>query len=202
MQADRYSRMVGLLKVLLPLMALGLLSTLFLLSRVIDPEAEIPFADKEIQDRLRDQQVTGPIYHGTTADGDEISFAATKLITVPGQTGVNQAEDVEVTIDLVSGTRILLNAIVGHVDIASDRANLERDVVITTSSGYQIESDRLLTQLSTLQVESPGPVAADGPFGTLDAGAMRLSSGNDGKPAQLVFTNGVKLIYVPRDFQE
>jgi len=198
MQADRYSRMVGLLKVLLPLLALAILSTLFLLSRVIDPEAVIPFADKEIQDRLRDQQVTGPIYYGTTADGDQISFAAEKLITVQGQTGANEAENVEITMDLASGTNILVNAVRGRVDIAANRANLEGDVVITTSTGYQINSDQLNTQMSTLDVESPGPVQATGPFGTLDAGAMNLNAGKEGKPAQLVFTNGVKLIYEPK----
>ncbi len=202
MQADRYSQMVGLLKVVLPLAALALLSTLFLLSRVIDPEAVIPFADKEIQDRLRDQQVTGPIYYGTTADGDEISFAAETLITVPGQTGANEAEDVRVTMDLTSGTNIVLTAERGHVNIAANMVDLEGDVVITTTTGYQINSEMLITQMSTLDVESPGPVAATGPFGRLDSGAMSLSAGKDGKPAQLVFTNGVKLIYEPKLEQE
>lgn len=202
MQADRYSRMIGMLKVVLPLMALAILSTLFLLSRVIDPEAVIPFADKEIQDRLRDQQVTGPIYHATTADGDKISFAAEKLITVQGNTGANEAEDVTVTMDLNTGTNIVLNAARGHVDIAADRTNLEGDVVITTSTGYRINSDMLITQMSSLEVESPGAVHADGPVGTLDAGAMTLNAGKQGKPAQLVFTNGVKLVYEPKPDEE
>lgn len=202
MQADRYSQMVGLLKVVLPLMALALLSTLFLLSRAIDPEAEIPFADKEIQDRLRDQQVTGPIYYATTADGDQISFAAETLITVPGQTGANEAEDVTITLDLTSGTEILLRSMRGHVDIEADRADVDGNVVITTSTGYRILSDKLITQMSKVDVLSPGPVKADGPIGTLDAGRMALKSGKDRKPAQLVFTNGVKLVYDPKQDKE
>ena len=202
MQADRYSQLVGWLKVLLPLMALGLLSTLFLLSRVIDPDAVIPFADKEIQDRLRDQQVTGPIYHAVTADGDEISFAAQKLTTPQGQTGGNEAEDVEVVMDLASGAHIVLNAQRGHFDIEADSTELQGDVVINTSTGYRMTSDLLVTQMSTLDVNSPGPVAASGPVGTLDAGTMTLSAGKAGKPAQLVFTNGVKLIYTPEQSKE
>ena len=96
MQTDRYSKMVGWLKVLLPLIALGILSTLFLLSRVVDPEAVVPFADKEIQDRLRDQQVTGPVYSGVTADGDQLSFSAEKLTTPDIGNGTNLAQDVSV----------------------------------------------------------------------------------------------------------
>lgn len=202
MQADRYSRLVVWLKVLFPLMALALLSTLFLLSRAVDPEALIPFADKEIQDRLRDQQVTGPVYQSITADGDEISFSAEKLTTPPGEVGANQAEQVEVVMDLASGSSVFLNAETGHFNIAQDIANLQGDVVITTSTGYRIVSDQLITQISSLEVNSPGPVKADGPPGKLDAGTMTLSAGKQGKPAQLVFTNGVKLIYSPKQDEE
>ncbi len=48
MKVDRYSRMVALLKVSLPLIALGILSTLFLVSRAVDPPMTIPFADSEV----------------------------------------------------------------------------------------------------------------------------------------------------------
>ena len=53
---DRYSRMIVWLKVLLPLMALALLSTLFLLSRNVDPLASIPFAQAEIDERLKEKK--------------------------------------------------------------------------------------------------------------------------------------------------
>ncbi len=198
MKADRYSRMVGLLKVILPLMALALLSTLFLLSRVVDPEAVIPFADQEIQERLRDQQVTGPLYHGTSADGDKIAFAAEKLITLRGQAKTNSAEDVTVTIDMASGTQILLEAAIGRLNMVEDRADLEDDVTINTSTGYLITSDHLIAQLSALNVESPGPVAATGPLGRLDAGAMSLRTETNGETTQLLFTDGVKLLYDPK----
>ncbi len=202
MQADRYSRMVGWLKVLLPLMALALLSTLFLLSRAIDPETAIPFADKEIQDRLRDQQVTGPVYNAVTADGDAISFAAQKLTTPQQQAGANEAEDIEVVMDLASGSNVVMTAQRGLLDIEKDTADLTGDVVITTSTGYQITSDRLTTLMSSLQVTSPGPVRGNGPLGTLDAGAMVLNSGKAGETAHLVFTNRVKLVYRPKQDKE
>lgn len=202
MQADRYSQLVNWLKVLFPLMALGLLSTLFLISRVIDPESVIPFADKEIQDRLRDQQVTGPIYYALTADGDEISFQAETLTTPQGQTGANAAEDVEVTMDLTSGSQVVVTALNGLMNIEDDTAELTGDVLITTSTGYRIESDYLTAMMTRLNVVSPGPVDAEGPLGTLDAGAMTLESEKDQGAAQLVFTNGVKLIYNPKLYKE
>ena len=202
MQADRYSKMVLWLKVLLPLMALALLSTLFLLSRKVDPELAIPFADKEIQDRLRDQIVTGPFYFGTTVDGDEIAFSADTLTTPPDNVGTNRADSVNVVMDLASGAQVTLSSDTGFFDIAGNLADLQGNVVIITSSGYRVESDQMLAQLSSLDVRSPGPVHSVGPPGTLDAGKMVLSSSGDGGAAQLVFTNGVKLIYTPKQDKE
>lgn len=202
MQTDRYSQMVGWLKVLLPLIALGILSTLFLLSRVVDPEAVVPFADKEIQDRLRDQQVTGPVYSGVTADGDQLSFSAEKLTTPDIGNGTNLAQDVSVVMDLVSGSQVTLTSDQGLFDLPGNRADLDGNVVITTSTGYRVQSEQLISRLSSLDVESPGPVTGDGPFGVLNAGAMRLTQEPEQTAAQLVFTNGVKLVYDPNPNDE
>lgn len=202
MASDRYSRLVSWLKVLFPLAALGLLSTLFLLSRVIDPEAVIPFADKEIQDRLRDQQVTGPFFSGTTADGDQISFSAETLTTPQGQTSANRAEDVRAVINLTSGTEVVFVAAQASFDLAQDRADLTGDVLITTSTGFRVVTDALTSTLSALNIHSPGQVEGTGPPGVITAGEMRLSLPDNGDPAQLLFTNGVKLIYNPKQVEE
>lgn len=202
MHADSYSRWVSWLKVLFPLTALALLSTLFLISRAIDPETVIPFADKEIQDRLRNQQVTGPFFSGTTAAGDLISFSAETLKTPDGQTGSNRAEDVELVVGMSGGAKVNVTAQIAEFDIANDLAELSGDIVIMTSTQFRIVSDKLSSQLSVLNLKSPGPVEATGPAGTLNAGSMLMTSSDDGKPAQLIFTNGVKLIYTPKQVEE
>ncbi|MFT5797253.1 MAG: lipopolysaccharide export system protein LptC [Candidatus Azotimanducaceae bacterium] len=194
---DRYSRMIAWLKVLLPLMALALLSTLFLLSRNVDPMASIPFADAEIQARLRDQQITGPFFSGSTARGDQISFSASKMGT--GQkNGATIAQDLSAQIDLASGARIVFFADTGSVDLVGDTSVLSGNVLITTSSGYKINSDRLISTMSSLHVESPEKVVAEGPLGALTAGSMQIGTPENAETAQLLFTNGVKLIYDPQ----
>lgn len=202
MTSDRYSRLISWLKVLFPLAALGLLSTLFLLSRAVDPETQIPFADKEIQDRLRDQQVTGPFFSGTTADGDQISFSAEKLTTANGETGANQAQDVRAVLALIGGTEITVTAGQARFDIASDRAELAGNVEVSTSTGFVLRSDLFTSQMSSLNLTSPGEVRGNGPMGQLTAGAMTLSKPTNGTGAQLVFTKGVKLVYTPIDSKE
>ena len=197
MRPDTHSQLVAWLKVALPLAALALLSTLFLLSRAVDPESAIPFANKEIQDRLRDQQVTGPFFSGTTTEGDQLSFSAVKLTAPDGDLGANEAHDVSARLTLVTGTRITLEADTARFDIAEDVARLVGDVTLITSTGYKVRTEELVSQMSSLEVTSPGPITADGPIGKLDAGSMALRKPAPDANSHLFFTNGVKLVYTP-----
>lgn len=193
---DSYSRLVAWLKVLLPLIALLLLSTLFILSRNIDPVATLPFADKEIDERLRGQQITGPIFSGTTDGGDVVTVSAGQVSTRGGLK--NNAEAFSAQIDLTTGTRIMLSSDQGQFDLANSLSSLIGNVVVTTSTGYVMKSDAVDADFDALLLQSQGPVAGSGPIGTLNAGMMRLQRNSDGTNAHLIFTNGVKLIYTPQ----
>ena len=57
---DGWSRLVAALKVLLPLAALAILSTLFLVSNRINPEDALPYADVDVEARLREPRITAP----------------------------------------------------------------------------------------------------------------------------------------------
>jgi len=197
---DGYSRLVAWLKVLLPLTALALLSTVFLLSRNIDPVSTIPFADTEIQERLQGQQVTAPVFAGTSKSGDRISVSAGTMATRSSLK--NAAEDLSAQIDLASGTRVVLFSDRGEFDMTGGASTLEGNVVITTSTGYKLTSDELVTNFEDMTLESPGPVFGSGLFSTLEAGSMRLEKPDDSENAHLVFTNGVKLVYRPEELEE
>lgn len=202
MQADRYSRTIALLKVALPLLALALLSTLFLISRAVTPTATIPFADSEVQERLTNQQVTGPFFSGTSSRGDQIAFIAERLSSPDGTVGSNMAEEVIVQVDMANGQQIMVEADHAEVDMINDISNLIGDVEAITTDGYRVTSDKLQFRLSRLDVTSPGPVSASTPLGDLQAGSMRLFVPDDQTDAQLLFTGGVKLLYLPQERED
>ncbi|WP_257883500.1 LPS export ABC transporter periplasmic protein LptC [Roseobacter insulae] len=194
--------MVAWLKVALPLAALGLLSTLFLLARVVDPTSSIPFADTEVQDRLLNQKVSGPYYSGTTANGDLIAFVAETASSPNSMAGPTTAKDVFVKVDMANGTRLTVTSKEATIDLANDTSDLTGNVVITTSQGYQITSEALTARISALDIRSPDTVLATTPGGDLIAGQMHLMSPEPNAPAQLFFTNGVKLIYQPKQVKD
>jgi lipopolysaccharide export system protein LptC len=194
---DRYSRMVTFLKVILPLAALALLSTLFLISRGVNTEATIPFADHEIEERMRGQQITAPYFSGTTSQGDEITVTAS-IARPGGPTSPAIATDLVAVISTADGGRMTLSSDSGAVQLESDMASFSGNVEITSAAGLQVTTDLLNATLSGLSADSPGPVRATGPIGALNAGTMQLQTKTQGGPLHMLFNNGVKLVYDPR----
>jgi lipopolysaccharide export system protein LptC len=52
--------------------------------------------------------------------------------------------------------------------------------------------------MTSLSVTSPDEVFAVGPLGEFTAGAMWVNTPEENGPVQMVFTNGVKLLYDPK----
>ena len=194
---DGYSRIIAFLKVLLPLAALVLLSTLFLISRGDDTETAIPFAQTDLDKRTRDQQVTAPFFSGITAQGDEIMFTAARAR--PGAAGgPAEAEDIRARIRMASGSEVNISSDSGHVQLDTDMASLLGNVQITSSSGIRVTTEEFNSALSGVTGDSPGPVAGSGPLGEFTAGSMQFSSKTEGGPLHMLFNKGVKLIYTPQ----
>ncbi|OED49331.1 LPS export ABC transporter periplasmic protein LptC [Leisingera sp. S232] len=194
---DSHSRAVAYLKVLLPLAALVLLSTLFMISRGVNTDAVIPFAQREIEDRMKGQQVTAPFFSGTTAQGDEIMVTAT--LARPSSEGTPAiASELSAEIRLADGGRITLASKTGAIHPGRDMARFSGQVTITSADGLVVETEELNTALSGLEASSPGPVRATGAIGELTAGNMRIGTKTRGGPVHMVFKNGVKLLYEPQ----
>jgi lipopolysaccharide export system protein LptC len=191
-----HSRMVGILKIALPLAALALLSTLFLFSRTIDPEAALPFVEVDLAERAREPRLTAPTWAGVTDDGAALTVTAAEVR--PGSSETNAtARGLRAVLELSRGGQAELTSAGGSLDSASDMLTLEGDVVVTTTTGWRVAADRMLVALERTHVESPGPVDATGPAGELTAGSMLLSPTAVSGQYSMDFNGGVRLIYQP-----
>ncbi len=179
---DRYSRVVGWLKIILPLIALGILSTLFLLSQSRDPERAIPYSDVDVRELARESRIGRPAFSGVTKDGTTFSVAASAARPDPEREGLIRAEGVEASLEIRGGLLTDITARAGSVDTDSDTLSLTGDVRISTSTGYRIATERLDLGLDVTWMESPQTVTAAAPFGTLTAGRLRLRPEGCGGP--------------------
>jgi lipopolysaccharide export system protein LptC len=201
-QSNFHSRLVAWMKIILPLAALGLLSTLFLISRNFDPTKSIPVAEIDLEQRAHDLGATNATFAGVTSGGDEVTMAAETARPSRDDTRRIEAEIVTAELRLVSG---------GVIDISADRADMHQSeytavldghVDVSTTTGYRIRTERLNTRFDVLFAESPGPIWGDGPPGDLEAGRMVLTSDAETGDAHLLFTDGVKLVYKPQVSEE
>lgn len=193
---NAYSRFVQWAKILFPLIALGLLSTLFLFSRDLDPSAAIPFADIDIEKIAREQQLSAPRFSGTTSNGSALIVDAVSAVPDLNDPRRMTIQKVVARITSVGARSYGITADTAVYDGNKDSLRLDGNVRVSTSTGYKLETKILEADLETNALTSPVSVTGRGPLGLLEAGSMSLTT--DGTSQLLVFQNGVKLIYDPK----
>ena len=192
---NRYSRLVGGLKVVLPIAALALLSTLFLFSDPPDPDRALPYAEVDVAQLARELRLTQPRFAGVMPDGREVTLVARTAAPDFEETNVIVTDQMEGRIALSEGGFVLLDAGEGRIDVAGRIANLSGGVEAETTQGYRVVSDTMRLSLADLGMATPEAVRIDGPGLQLEAGAMVLDG--PGGAAVLSFTGGVRVLYEP-----
>ncbi len=192
-QRNTYSVIVSWAKIILPMVALGLLSTVFLFSRQIDPEAAIPFADIDLEARLREQRLSKPNYATTTEDGSALTIVAESAAPILDGDG-GTAENIVARLKRSDGTTIDMTSDSGMIQ-GTKTLTLTGNVAIDTSDGYSLRSDEMVSAMNRTDITSPGPISGTGPFGDLQAGRMHLTVPENEDGILAVFEGGVRLIY-------
>ncbi|MBP0483110.1 LPS export ABC transporter periplasmic protein LptC [Sagittula salina] len=190
-----YSRVIAWLKVVLPLAALALLSTLFLFSSGRDPLENVPFADTLEGGGTILEGVAAPQYSGTTQSGDLLTMTAERARPLQG--GDIAADALVAQLRMKDGSAIDLTATLGTLRNGERRIHLDQGVIITNSLGYRLETQALVSDIDRTAAESLAPVQGEGPLGTLEAGKMQILPADADGAVQMLFTGGVKLIYQP-----
>lgn len=189
------TRIVGWLRVILPLTALVILSTLFLLGRKPEPGASLPYADVTPEELAARPQITQPRFAGVAGDGTEIAVEAKSAS--PGQ------QDGRSTVDEVRLTLTGTDGVVAHVDaqqgeMMGQQLRLADDVRMDTSTGWVLTSQELLAELDQGTLRSDSRVDVTAPFGELTAGGMTLRRTPDGTGNHVLDLNGgVRMLYRP-----
>lgn len=199
-ELDAHSRLIAWLKIVLPLLALAILSTLFLVARTIDPEDAIPYAEVDVEERLREPRMTEPAYAGVTKDGAALTLAANEARPDAADDRSGTAKALSGMLETPDGARTDLTAGAARINSTAGLIFLTDGVEITQSNGWKVTTDAMTASMDRTEVSAVTPVAASGPVGELTAQAMHLSE-DATMPGRylLVFKGDVKLIYRPAD---
>ncbi|MCT4611712.1 MAG: hypothetical protein N4A70_21165 [Pelagimonas sp.] len=195
MLRDRiYTKAVAWLKVLLPLLALVLLSTMFLLARDSKPSLDLTFLDVFDQNNNVQERLNAPIYSGVTSNGDELTMVAREA--QPQGEGLTKAFEVRANLIFDSGENIVLTSPTALLREEEDSVLLDGGVRFDSSTGYILDTQTMTASTERTEAESHGPVHGFGPKGTLDAGKMEISPVGPDEDVQIIFTEGVRMVYL------
>lgn len=176
---------------LLPLFALAILCTLFLVADRRGGGTMLEFADPATLDRLLTEgRVVNPSYSGMGEDGASISFIAEEARPEGDDTQADRLLGVWTSQD---GSKVSLEGDTGVLTNLSGDMRVEGDVFVAESQGYRLRSDALNIDGASKDIVSPGPVSGAGPGLTLDAGGMRVEQ--QGGSPRVTFTDGVRVVY-------
>ena len=191
-----YSQVVGWAKILLPLCAIGLLSTLFLLARSTTEPNEIVL--EQVEAIAREQRLSAPEFSGLTDDGAVIVISASTARPDTTRPDTISIDDVRLRMDNADGSNVEITATMGEIDGRAGIVSLLGLARLVTSSGYEMETNGLIADLDTGLVTTDGLLEIHAPFGQLTAGKVTFQMASEGISQEMLFTDGVRLLYTPQ----
>jgi lipopolysaccharide export system protein LptC len=192
-----YSLWVGRAKIILPLAALALLSTLFLFARNPANNTDIPLA--QVVELARDQQLSAPEFSGLTDSGAVLRITARSARPVAGRPDTAAIDDLRIRMENPGGGRLDASGVTGEIDGRDRVMRMGGLVRLETSTGYVMETGGMTLSLDDGTAISDGFLEIRAPMGRLTAGQVTFRAEDDNTGHQMLFTDGVRLIYSPED---
>lgn len=198
------ARLAQLVRLVLPLGAIALLSTVFLLSENIDPQRAVDMAGLDVADLTREPRIGTARVAGVTEEGTALTIRA---VTMRAQSDLSAPGPILLSLDtpegdmlFTSGRLLQFRGNSGEVDQAQDQMVLRGDVVLETSDGYRATMPVLRGALKRAHLLGEGGISASGPPGVIRADRLDVTgiAGSEGGYL-LAFRGNVRLIYQPDD---
>ena len=188
-----YSQIIVWAKILLPLAAIALLSTLFLFARNSGTPDETALA--RVEEIARDQRLSAPEFSGLTEEGATIVISAKSAQPDAARPDTISIDDIGLRMNTPEGVQIDIQAVEGEIDGRAQVARLLGLAKVATSNGYELETNGLIADLKSGVVTSEGLLEVRAPFGEISAGSVRFDTASDDAGHRMLFTNGVRLLY-------
>ncbi len=199
---NRYSQFIAWFKILLPVAALALLSTMFLFSGKSAPSNSIPYSEVDIESVVREQRMAAPLFAGVSEDGRSFVISAAQAQPDDSNADVIVASTVESSVQSPAGDTIDIKVGQARINGKNQTAVFSNGASVNTSTGYEITTPEIYANFETNRMETSDSVMANGPLGQLTAGKLVIESTAGGKDLRLLFTDGVKIVYSPANGTE
>lgn len=190
-RARRHSRLVSVLKVGLPLVAIAIIAAGIAttwLARSLPENVSVAGAS------IEDGRVVmeDPRMSGSDSSDRPYSMIAKRAIQSLGSDGID-LEEVRANVAVSDDATADIVATRGHYDNAAQTLRLYDDIAVETTDGMSITMREARIDLAAGSMDSEGAVRIEMPSQTIEAGSLAVANG--GK--RLTFGNRVKMTLTP-----
>ena len=197
-----YTRFVTVTKVVLPLIAIGLLGTVFLFTSDDSLEGGFSFSEADLDTLESGMRIVKPRMFGSNPKGDLYNFVADELLPDSLTPSLVEAQKISGEIQYQTGGTVQLSAGKAEFMVEGNQIRLSGGMLVVTSDGSRVTGEGLLAELDTGKLISNGAVSATSPLGSIQAGNFRVELVEaDGEEKQMIwFENGVMLSFKPESW--
>jgi lipopolysaccharide export system protein LptC len=192
-QTAQRSRIVNVLKIALPLAAIGLVGTLAMYSLVYKPERAIAISYASRGTEESTIVMNGARFVGTDKKNEPFELLANKTRQNPDEPALVELTALKARLTLSNGLGLTLAADAGKLDTANRILVLTGPTTLTSTDGYKITTSEARADLKAGLVTGQHPVRAEGPFGSLSANGFEA----DRNARTIVFTGRVEMQFLP-----
>lgn len=192
-----YSRVVAILKVGLPLVAVAMLAGLFLGSERPRSGGELVFSPADLAALGQGMRVSKPVFSGVTEAGDRFRFTAETVVPDAAPPSRAAIETLAGRIDFTGGRGVDLAAAAGDLDLKAQELKLKGAVRLDSDDGYAFAADAVAVDLRAGGLVAAGAVAGDGPMGRIVAQRLTVSPPDAAGARRFLFEDAVRLVYDP-----
>jgi len=190
---NSYSRMVAWLKILLPLIALGVLGTVFLFNSKDSFAPGCTFSRADIQSLESGSFIKNPQVNGITKKGEPFHLLADEIRPMDSSNSLFVITNLDVEFQFTQGAWAKVSASSALMDVSAQTVWFESGGRLETSDGNVATVDTLHLLMASGELQGSG-IVAEGPLGRVSAENFRIES-NDGENRVLWFENNVRMRY-------
>jgi len=194
-----YSRFIRKVQIALPVLALLLIALIFGMNSY-QGDKIIPIQEEDIQPQARQEigknELVNPQFESMDEKGQPFKITAdTATQNSPDQNSDMLLQNPSGTMNLKSGDTVSLSANKGNYKQLDQYLDLNENVILTHSGGYQLTTNTLQIDLAANKAWSNQTVRVTGPEGEINANGLEVSSDNE----KLTFKGPAKMLLTLED---
>lgn len=193
--AKGYTRFVRTMRLLLPLVAVGIVGIVVSWPRV-EERMTAPPAIAPQEQTVGQNELINPRFESQDSEAQPYTITATRAIQSSANPDIVFLEMPVGDISLSDGARLEAEALKGAFDQKAQTLNLEGKVTLFHDKGYEMVTEKLRVDMGPRTAWSDTAIAGEGPAGTLAASGVKADMQNGvvifTGPVTLTLTQGVE----------